>query len=48
MENIFTFAVLCKAMAGLKRKCQAIAGQSKKICKVFLGRDTEQSIPLQF
>ena len=26
-------------MAGLKRKCQVYSGQSKKICKVFLGRD---------
>jgi hypothetical protein len=35
MKNIFTFAVLCKAMTGLKRKCQGYSGQSEKIRKVF-------------
>jgi hypothetical protein len=38
MKNIFTFAVLCKAMTGLKRKCQGDSGQSKKIRKVFSGQ----------
>jgi hypothetical protein len=38
MKNIFTFTVLCKGMAGLKRKCQAYSGQSNKIRKVFLGQ----------
>jgi hypothetical protein len=36
MKNIFTFAVLCKAIAGLKLKCQVCSGQSKKIPKVFV------------
>jgi hypothetical protein len=38
MKNIFTFAVLCKGIAGLKLKCQVYSGQSKKIRKVFLGQ----------
>jgi hypothetical protein len=40
MENIFTFAILCKGMAGRRRKCQVYSGQSKKIRKVFLGQVT--------
>ncbi|MDR0348844.1 MAG: hypothetical protein LBH90_05040, partial [Tannerella sp.] len=44
MKNIFTFTVLCKGMAGLKRKCQVYSGQSKKIRKVFLGQVNKQCL----
>ena len=37
-KNIITF-VNCKVIAGLKQKCQAIAGHKTIICKVFLGQD---------
>ena len=37
-ENKCTFAISCKAMAGLKQKCQVYSGQNRKICKEILGR----------
>jgi hypothetical protein len=40
MENIFTFAVLCKGITGLRQKCKVYSGQSKKFRKVFLGQVT--------
>jgi hypothetical protein len=37
-KNIPAFAD-CKAITGLKQKCQVISGQRKKIGKEILGRD---------
>ena len=45
IKNLFftkkrlTFAKICKAILGLKRKCKVVVGFNQKKCKVFSGRD---------
>jgi hypothetical protein len=41
-----TFVANCKAIAGRTSNCQVMAGRSKKICKVFLGRDIRCTVSL--